>query len=106
MRMTYLITVVGREGRRAIEVVGVSALFYARTLKTLNRKFGNTLLVAHLRFKSRLNKPQIKPNDRAPLREICQQIKLHITWHHVFSTLSSICFKKKILQIHKGFKLS
>ena len=80
MRMTYLITVVGREGRRATEAVGASALFYARTLKTLNRKFGNTLLVAHLRFKSRLDKPQIKPNDRALLRELCQQIKLYVTW--------------------------
>ena len=77
--MTYLITVVGPEGRRAIEAVGASALFYTRTLKTLNRKSGNTLLVAHLRFKSRLDKRQIKPNDRALLREICQQIKLHVT---------------------------
>ena len=77
--MTYLISAVNGEAKRAIEAVGTRGLFYASALKMLKRKFGNTLLVAHLRLKSMLNIPQIKPNDRAVLREFHQQIKLNLT---------------------------
>ena len=38
--------------------------------------FGNTLLVAQLRLKSVLDKPQIKSPQRASLWEFHQQIKL------------------------------
>ena len=48
MRMTYLISAVEGEARRAIEAVGTSGLFYASALKALKREFGNTLLAAHL----------------------------------------------------------
>ena len=80
MRMTYLISAVDGEAKRTIEAVGTSGLFYASVLKTLKREFGNNLLVAHLHLKSMLDKPQIKPNDRAALREFHQQIKLNLTW--------------------------
>ena len=35
--------------------------------KNVKHEFGNNLLVGHLRLKSILDKPQIKPNDRAAL---------------------------------------
>ena len=78
--------------------------------------FGNTLLVAQLRLKSVPDKPQIKSNQRAAFWEFHQQIKLKFDmviiiwlwdpylflWHGNNSpTLST----KRILQIHKGFKL-
>ena len=80
IRMTYLLSVLDGEAKKAIEAVGTCGLFYASALKTLKREFGNTLLVSHLRLKSMFNKPQIKANDRSALREFHQQIKLNITW--------------------------
>ena len=79
MRMTYLISAVEGEARRAIEAVSTSGLFYASALETLKQEYGNTLLVAHLRLKSVLDKPKIKSNDCATLREFHQQIKLNLT---------------------------
>ena len=78
--MTYLLSVLDGEAKKAIEAVGTCGLFYASALKKLKREFGNTLLVSHLRLKSMFNKPQIKANDRSALREFHQQIKLNITW--------------------------
>ena len=80
IRMTYLLSVLDGEAKKAIEAVGTCGLFYASALKTLKREFGNTLLVSHLRLKSMFNKPQIKANDRSALPEFHQQIKLNITW--------------------------
>ena len=65
--------------KKAVEAVGTSGLFYASALKTLKREFGNILLVALLPLKYMLDKPEIKPNDRAALRELHQQIKLNLT---------------------------
>ena len=79
IRMTYHISAVEGEARRAIEAVGTSGLFYASALEALKQEFGNTLLVAHLRLKSVLDKPQMKSNDCATLREFHQQIKLNLT---------------------------
>ena len=80
IRMTYLLSVLDGEAKKAIEAVGTCGLFYASALKTLKREFGNTLLVSHLCLKSMFNKPQIKANDRSALPEFHQQIKLNITW--------------------------
>ena len=85
--MTYLLSALDGEARKAIEAVGTCGLFYATALKTLKREFGNTLLVAHLRLKSIFNKLQIEPNDRSTLPEFHQRIKLNITW------LSSLGYK-------------
>ena len=66
--MTYLISAVDGGSERLIAVVGTSGLFYTSALKTLKREFENTLLPAHLRLKSMLDKS---------LREFHQQIKLN-----------------------------
>ena len=55
IRMTYLLSVLGGEVKKAIEAVGTCGLFYVSALKTLKREFGNTLLVSHLRLKSMFN---------------------------------------------------
>ena len=78
--MIYLISTVDGEAKGAIEAVGTSDVFYASALKRLKREFGNTLLVTRLRLKLILDKPQIKPNDRAALREFHQQRKSNLTW--------------------------
>ena len=80
IRMTYVLSVLDGEVKKAIEAFGTCGLFYASALKTLKREFGNTLLVSHLSLKSMFNKLQIKANDRSDLREFHQQIKLKITW--------------------------
>ena len=80
IRITYLLSILHGEAKKAIEAVRTCGLFYASALKTLKREFGNTLLVSHLRLKSMFNKPQTKANDRSALREFHQQIKLNITW--------------------------
>ena len=61
-RTTYLLGALDSEAKKAIEAVGTRGLFYANSLKTLKREFGNTLLVAHLRLKSMFHKSQIKPS--------------------------------------------
>ena len=78
--MTYLISTEDSEAKSATEAVDTSNLFYANALKKLKRELGNTLSVAHLCLKFMLDKPQIKPNDYATLREFHQQIKLNLTW--------------------------
>ena len=78
--MTYLLSVLDGEAKKAIEAVGTCGLFYPSALKTLKGEFGNTLLVSHLRLKSIFNKTQIKANDRSALGEFHQQIKLNTTW--------------------------
>ena len=90
IRMTYLLSVLDGEAKKAIEAVGTCGLFYASALKTLKREFGNTPLVSHLRLKSIFNKPQIKANDRSVLGEFHQQIKLNTTW------LSSLGYIKPV----------
>ena len=61
--MTYLLSVLDGEAKKAIEAVGTcGGLFYASAFKTLKKEFGNTLLASHLRVKSMFNKPQIKAN--------------------------------------------
>ena len=82
--------------------------------------FGNTLLVAQLRLKSVLDKPQIKSNQRAALWEFHQQIKLKFDmiiiiwlwdpylflWHGNKSpTLSTICVKKEFYKFTKDSSL-
>ena len=57
MRMTYLISAVDSEAKRAIEAVSTSGSFYASAVKMLRCEFGNTLLVAHLHLKSIFDKP-------------------------------------------------
>ena len=59
--MTYFISIVDGETKRAIEAVGTSRLFYAGALKAFKREL---YFVPHLRLKSMLDKPQIKPKDR------------------------------------------
>ena len=90
IRMTYLLSVLDGEAKKAIEAVGTCGLFYASALKTLKREFGKTLLVSYLRLKSIFNKPQIKANDRSVLGEFHQQIKLNTTW------LSSLGYIKPV----------
>ena len=85
--MTYLLSALDGQAKKAIEVVGACGLFYANPLKTFKRECGNTLIVLSIRLKSMFNKPKIKPNDRLALREFHHQIKLNITW------LSSLGYK-------------
>ena len=73
--MTYFISVVDDEAKRAMEAVGTSRLFYAGALKAFKREL---YLVPHLRLKFMLDKPQIKPKDRA-LREFHQH---HHGYYH------------------------
>ena len=90
IRMTYLLSVLDGEAKKAIEAVGTCGFFYASALKTMKREFGNTPLVSHLRLKSIFSKPQIKANDRSILGEFHQQIKLNTTW------LSSLGYIKPV----------
>ena len=80
IRMTYLLSGLDGEAKKAIEAVETCGLFYASALKILKKEFWNTLLVAHLHLKSMFNEPQIKSNDRSTLREFHQHIKVNITW--------------------------
>ena len=96
--MTYLLSTLSGEAKKAIEAVGTCGLFYASALKTLKREFGNTLLVAHLSLKPMFNKPQIKPNDRSALLEFHQQIKLNISW------LPSLGYKTSIYSYYSVTK--
>ena len=98
IRMTYLLSALDGEAKKAIEAVRTCSLFYASALKTLKKEFEKTLLVAHLRLKSMFNKPQIKPNDRSALREFHQQIKLSITW------LSSVEYKTLLYSYYSMIK--
>ena len=51
--MTYFISIVDGETKRAKEAVGTSRLFYAGALKAFKRELGNNFLVPHLRLKSK-----------------------------------------------------
>ena len=80
IRMTRLISLLDGVAKRAIHSSGSSGLFYASSLKTLKRDFGNPLLVATLCVKRFFEKPQINGRDRNTLREFQQQLKMNSTW--------------------------
>ena len=64
---------------KAVCSIGIQYIFYATTLKTLKRDFGNSVVVAYLKIKSLLSAPQIYANDRVGLRQFHQQLKYFIT---------------------------
>ena len=107
IRMTYLLSVLDGEAKKAIEAVGTCGLFYVSALKTLKREFRNTLLVSHLRLKSMFKKPQIKANDRSPLLEFCQQIKLNITWLSSLEYITQLYSNNSVTKtiLHRPFHL-
>ena len=70
IRMTRLISLVDGKNHS----VNWIKQFYASTLKTLKRDFGNLVLVATLRIKRFFNKPQIDGRNRNILGEFQQQL--------------------------------
>jgi len=80
IRMERLLSCLQGEAANAVESIGSSGMFYATALKTLKRDFGNPAVVAHLKLKSLLEKPQIGANDRIALRQYQQQLKSTVTW--------------------------
>ena len=79
-RMDQLLSVLRGEAKRAIESIGSDAIFYATALKILKKNFGNPQVVSYLKMKNVLEKPQIKPNERAALRKYHQEIKSNTIW--------------------------
>ena len=57
-------------------------MFYETALKTLEREYGNPLLVSHLKFKKFFDQPQIKNQDLTALREYQHQFKCSNTWFY------------------------
>ncbi|XP_057308267.1 uncharacterized protein LOC130646140 [Hydractinia symbiolongicarpus] len=75
IRMERLSSVLDEEAKKAINSVGTRRIFYATTLKTLKRNFGNAIVVSHLKLSTLLELPQINANDRMALRRFHQQLK-------------------------------
>ena len=80
MRMERLLSVLKGDAKKSIESVGKNGIFYATALKTLKRDFGNTFTVAYMKTKLFFDKPQLKHNDRAALKDFQQKLQCHITW--------------------------
>ena len=73
--MDKLMSVLEGDAKKSIESVGTNGIFYAIALKYLKRRFGNPIVVSHLKLKSVLNLPQIPSFDRTVIRRYHQQIK-------------------------------
>ena len=86
-----LITVLDGEAKRVIAAIGSNGMFYATTLKSLKKNFGDLLLIAHLKIKAVFDRPQIKSNDRIGLRNFLQHLKICNSW------LCSIGYKAPLL---------
>ena len=67
-RTIRLLSTLDGEAKRTVDPIGSKKIFYATALKTLKRDLGNPLIVAHSRFSSVFDKPQIKGNDKISLR--------------------------------------
>ena len=63
-----------------MRVLAKVVFFYVTGLKKLKRNFGNPFTVVYIETKLLFDKPQLKHNDRIPLKEFQQQLKCHITW--------------------------
>ena len=60
--MERLLSVLEGEVKSSVASIGISDIFYATTLKTLKRDFGNPIAIAHLQMKHLFKQPQIKNN--------------------------------------------
>ena len=58
--MIRLLSTLDGVAKRTVYTIGCNKIFYATTLKTLKRDFGNPLIVAHSRLSSVFDKPQIR----------------------------------------------
>ena len=57
-----------------------SKIFYAATLKSLKRDFGNAFYMSYTKLSELFDKPQIKANDRIALGDFQRKIKCINTW--------------------------
>ena len=88
MRMERLLSVLKVEAKRAVEGVAKNGIFYPTTLKLRKRKFGNPLVVCHLKTKELFKQPPIKGSDRTSLRQYYQLVKCNNTWLVFYGILS------------------
>ena len=78
--MERLLSVLDGGAKISVEVISSSGMFYATALKCLKRDYGYPLVVAHLRFKALLDRPQLKVFGRSSLRQFHQQLKTNNIW--------------------------
>ena len=90
-RMQYLLSVLEGEAKGSVEAISHNGIFYAMTLKSLKRDFGNPVIVSHLKIQSVLDQPQIKPKGKIGLQHYHQQVKIINIW------LLSIGYKTSII---------
>ena len=82
-------------------------MFYETALKTLEREYGNPLLVSHLKFKKFFDQPQIKNQDLTALREYQHQFKCSNTWFYSMGYYDALSSTENLAKaVKKTTKLS
>ena len=61
MRMERLLSALEGEAKKSVESIGCEKIFYATSVKSLQRDFGNPILVSHLKIKSILTNLRKSP---------------------------------------------
>ena len=80
MKMTRLLSVLDGDVKKAVSSIGSNGMFYATALKTLERDFGNLLLVAHRCLPQLFNRNPISNNNKVSLRQFHQKLKQKSMW--------------------------
>ena len=80
MKMTRLLSVLDGDVKKAVSSIGSNGMFYATALKTLERDFGNLLLVAHRCLPQLFNRNPISSNNKVSLRQFHQELKQNNMW--------------------------
>ena len=80
MKMTRLLSVLDGDVKKAVSSIGSNGMFYATALKTLERDFGNLLLVAHRCLPQLFNRNPISSNNKVSLWQFHQELKQNNMW--------------------------
>ena len=80
IRMERLISVLEGDTKKSKCSIENNRLFYATSLKILERQFGNPLVATNIKMSALLDQPQISGNDKVSPRSFHHQLKYTNTW--------------------------
>ena len=89
-RMSMLLSLLDGEAKQIVLSIGSNGIFYASCLKALKQEFGNPYVVAHLKLREILDRPQISIDDYKGLRKFHQHLEGAITWLCSMGYISSL----------------